>query len=407
MWEDRRRTAWKSSSREELAKRHRCLVPAQRVARGVMVQCERARARDEGRARAAIAVLSAAAVAAACVVAGAAGGRAARLARGEHAVELLAHAATQKLAQAAKCDAACRTKAAAVKAQMIALRKEISQDYKRMTHFGDEAGYVPPPRSIKSQVMDGSLLSSDDGPAAPPPFSPNLSSALGKSTHSRGKAFGEANMKKLLEKQEPHGRRKAAHRRTAAAAASSILPAIPSLADTEKKLLRDTPATPSAGSGADVDILHPDLDEAVHVHESGHHDHASHAAGKAKWAKEFAFVHHHGATSGSQRASTRHGASGSGKVQWAKDFAFVRHHAAKAAAHKRLSHRHAVRTRKDAEPAVVRAAMQRALSFAPHMSKTEEAGDKLLGLSRHPRSKPQAHADPLGGKFLSGWFGAA
>ena len=96
-----------------------------------------------GRARAAIAVLSAAAVAAACVVAGAAGGRAARLARGEHAVELLAHAATQKLAQAAKCDAACRTKAAAVKAQMIALRKEISQDYKRMTHFGDEAGYVP------------------------------------------------------------------------------------------------------------------------------------------------------------------------------------------------------------------------------------------------------------------------
>ena len=94
---------------------------------------------------------------------------------------------------------------------MIALRKEISQDYKRMTHFGDEAGYVPPPRSIKSQVMDGSLLSSDDGPAAPPPFSPNLSSALGKSTHSRGKAFGEANMRKLLEKQEPHGRRKAAH----------------------------------------------------------------------------------------------------------------------------------------------------------------------------------------------------
>ena len=83
------------------------------------------------------------------------------------------------------------------------------------------------------------------------------------------------------------------------------------------------------------------------------------------------------------------------------------YHAAKAAAHKRLSHRHAVRTRKDAEPAVVRAAMQRALSFAPHMSKTEEAGDKLLGLSRHPRSKPQAHADPLGGKFLSGWFGAA
>ena len=63
------------------------------------MQCERARARDEGRARAAIAVLSAAAVAAACVVAGAAGGRAARLARGEHAVELLAHAATQKLAQ--------------------------------------------------------------------------------------------------------------------------------------------------------------------------------------------------------------------------------------------------------------------------------------------------------------------
>ena len=42
-----------------------------------------------------------------------------------------------------------------------------------------------------------------------------------------------------------------------------------------------------------------------------------------------------------------------------------------------------------------------------HVSKTEEAGDKLLGLHEHTRSSGAAHksGDPLGGKFLAGWFG--
>ena len=57
---------------------------------------------------------------------------------------------TQKLEQDGKCDAACKQKAQMVKAQMEALRKEINADYHSMTHFGDKAGYVPPPRSIRS-----------------------------------------------------------------------------------------------------------------------------------------------------------------------------------------------------------------------------------------------------------------
>lgn len=40
-----------------------------------------------------------------------------------------------------------------VKEQMQSLRKEIDSDYHSMTHFGDKAGYVPPPRSIRAQVI--------------------------------------------------------------------------------------------------------------------------------------------------------------------------------------------------------------------------------------------------------------
>ena len=41
-----------------------------------------------------------------------------------------------------------------------------------------------------------------------------------------------------------------------------------------------------------------------------------------------------------------------------------------------------------------------------HESKTEVAGDKLLGLHRHDGAGATAHKDPLAGKFLAGWFGA-
>lgn len=266
----------------------------------------------------------------------------------DEAVVLLRQVVTEKLE--AKCDAACKQqKAAVVKQQMAALRKEINADYHSMTHFGDEAGYVPPVKSIKAQVMDGTLLSSSDGPAAPPPFSPKLSAAHVKAKAQPGKAFGTANMKKLLKAQEPRG----AHH--AAPSGSSILPPISSVGDMEKKLLKETPATPAGGSNT-LSFLHPDRDAAVRVHAANLHH--SHSAGRAKWAKEFSFVKHH---SSSALHHNRHGA---GEAKWAKEFSFVKNHAAKAAARSRI-HSRAVRGRRDAEPSVVRRAMQKALSFAP------------------------------------------
>lgn len=47
--------------------------------------------------------------------------------------------------------------------------------------FGHKAGYLPPPQSIKQQVMSGSLLSQSKEPVAPPPFSPTLSAKAGSS----------------------------------------------------------------------------------------------------------------------------------------------------------------------------------------------------------------------------------
>ena len=294
---------------------------------------------------ASFAALSAAAALAVVVMS--AGDVRAPVAGRDEAVVLLRQAVTEKLES--KCDAACKQqKAAMVKQQMEALRKEINSDYHSMTHFGDEAGYVPPVQSIRKQVMDGTLLSSSsDGPAAPPPFSPKLSAAHVKAQAKPGKAFGTANMKKLLKAQEP---RKAHH---AAQSGSSILPPISSVGDMEKKLLKETPATPARGS---VSFLHPDKEMAVNVHSASRSH--SHSAGRAKWAKEFNFVKHH---SGS---APHHGSHGAGEAKWAKEFSFVKNHDAKVAANSRI-HRRAIRGRRDAEPSVVKRAMQKALSFAP------------------------------------------
>lgn len=45
--------------------------------------------------------------------------------------------------------------------------------------FGHKAGYLPPPQSIKAQVMAGTLLSASKEPVAPPPFNPLLSAKKG------------------------------------------------------------------------------------------------------------------------------------------------------------------------------------------------------------------------------------
>ena len=109
-----------------------------------MVQCERARRRDEklrGRMMASFAALSAAAALAVVVMSAGA----ARAPAAADSVVLLWQAVTEKLES--RCEAACKQeKAALVKQQMAALRKEINSDYHSMTHFGhecdNEAGYV-------------------------------------------------------------------------------------------------------------------------------------------------------------------------------------------------------------------------------------------------------------------------
>ncbi len=40
---------------------------------------------------------------------------------------------------------------------MKALRDQIDADFKNMINFGNEAGYIPPPRSIKDQVRPSRL----------------------------------------------------------------------------------------------------------------------------------------------------------------------------------------------------------------------------------------------------------
>mmetsp|Transcript_22456 Transcript_22456/g.50600 ORF Transcript_22456/g.50600 Transcript_22456/m.50600 type:complete len:340 (-) Transcript_22456:812-1831(-) len=266
---------------------------------------------------------------------------------------LLQHAVTQKLEQENKCDSACQQKKQMVAAEMKQLREQIKHDYDSMVTFGNKAGYVPPVRSIKEQVMDGSLLGgSDDGPAAPPPFDPKLAA-------KPGKAFGAANMKKLLASQEPHGQTGAS-----SSASSSILPPVQSPDDVAKKFLQDVPSSKSSDD-LTSSVLHPSLSSKISTH-----DRPSRAHDNQEWEKAFSFIKHH------------------------------KHSQAKSELRDIAKRGHV-----DPEPSVVRRAMQKALSFDLHKSRSEVAGDKLLGLHLGHRSSVKHHGDPLGGKFLRDFFG--
>jgi len=263
---------------------------------------------------------------------------------------MLRQAVTEKLSQEKKCGASCVAKKAMVAQQMKELRDQIQHDYHSMVTFGDKAGYVPPPRSIKAQVMDGSLLGGgSSGPAPPPAFKP----VVGKAS-----AFGEDKEKKLLASEEPDA---------SSSSGSSILPPVQSVNQMASKFMKETPSTASTGG---VDFMHPDSGPSVTVHHShsSRKESRSESKGRAKWAKEFSFVKNHG------------------------------HGSAPAAEHERGP--------KNAEPAVVRRAMQKALSFELHRSKTEAAGDKLLGLNPHEHHHTAKKGDPLqGSKFLRDYFG--
>uniref|UniRef100_A0A7S0TXJ3 Uncharacterized protein n=2 Tax=Hemiselmis andersenii TaxID=464988 RepID=A0A7S0TXJ3_HEMAN len=300
-----------------------------------------------------------------------------------------------------KCDAKCSQHKAMVIARMKALRKEIDGDYNAMVHFGDKAGYVPPVRSIKSQVMDGSLLGGGKGSndAAPPPFSADVADG-GKDMSSKGGLSASSILPRVgsvgqMQRKFMHS---VAHKASAASSSSSPAGHHPQA----HKATREASAAPVRAAPAVahhaahkaspvVDMFNPSVGHSVKVHGDSHHH-----------------------TSRGRR-------SGKGSVQWDKAFAFMQNKAAKMGGSGHGHHngdsgvpesveRH-IRTKKTTEPAVVRAAMQKALSFATssmHRSKTEQEGDKLLGLDtggsgHHVSAK---RSDPLNTKFLNSWFGA-
>eukprot|EP00292_Cryptomonas_paramecium_P033881 CAMPEP_0113663550 /NCGR_PEP_ID=MMETSP0038_2-20120614/1213_1 /TAXON_ID=2898 /ORGANISM="Cryptomonas paramecium" /LENGTH=195 /DNA_ID=CAMNT_0000578607 /DNA_START=111 /DNA_END=695 /DNA_ORIENTATION=- /assembly_acc=CAM_ASM_000170 len=97
-----------------------------------------------------------------------------------------------------RCDRACELKKKrireAVARKMKQLRDQINDDFSSMIDFGHKAGYLPPPKSIKEQVMSGTLLNdgSKTGSNAvpPPPFKLDPSSLL--TSHNDDSSQGEA-----------------------------------------------------------------------------------------------------------------------------------------------------------------------------------------------------------------------
>ena len=59
------------------------------------------------------------------------------------------------------CDAKCMQARAVVQARMKRLQDDIDNDFQNMIKYGENAVYVPPPRSVEQQVMDGSLFKSE------------------------------------------------------------------------------------------------------------------------------------------------------------------------------------------------------------------------------------------------------
>jgi hypothetical protein len=174
------------------------------------------------------------------------------------------------------CDEACLSKRRRIAAQMKALQRQINDDYTSMISFGHKAGYVPPVKSIKQQVMDGSLLSSGDDEAAPPPFDPNLRSPS---------VFGEAREKKLLQSEEPkHSRKRIA--RSHDDHGSLSLPRVHSVDEMAHKYMHESDSSGLRHNHQkhhDEQILEPHFAREKKFHKAGH-------IPNAKWKKLFSFM---------------------------------------------------------------------------------------------------------------------
>jgi len=314
----------------------------------------------------------------------------------------------------AKCDAKCAMHRQMVIARMKALRKQIDGDYHAMVHFGQKAGYVPPVRSIKAQVMDGTLLGGGKGsdPKAPPSFDPDVAS-ITSGDSSAGKGLSSNSILPAVEPVSAVAKKMMKHADAKAQHASAVAKHMAAVrvhhraAAKAKVAAAPAAATEDADTVADsnkpvVDIFSPNLGNSVKVH-------TSHNRG----------VHIGDVDDDSVSSSSSGGGSSSnskGDAKWEKDFSFMKNRGSMGHAHHHRSlsssERH-VRTKATTEPAIVRDAVQKALSFATSgrpESKSEKAGDKLLGLDSKGHGGAAGSKDkkgPLDSKFLSSWFGDA
>ena len=310
----------------------------------------------------------------------------------------------------AKCDAKCAMHRQMVIARMKALRKQIDGDYHAMVHFGQKAGYVPPVRSIKAQVMDGTLLGGGKGsdPKAPPSFDPDVAD-ITSGDSSAGKGLSSNSILPAVEPVSTVAKRMMKHADAKAQHASAVAKHMAAVRVHHRAAAKaQVAAAPSASTedaGADsnkpvVDIFSPNLGNSVKVHTS--HNRGMHVGDVDD-----------SVSSGSGSSSS---SKSKGDAKWEKDFSFMknrgsidhaRHHRSSSS-----SERH-VRTKATTEPAIVRDAVQKALSFATSgrpESKSEKAGDKLLGLDSKGHggaAGSKAKKGPLDSKFLSSWFGDA
>lgn len=174
------------------------------------------------------------------------------------------------------CDASCKQRKKEIADRMKALRDQINHDFKAMTSFGHKAGYLPPPQSIKAQVMAGTLLSTKNEPVAPPPFSPSLTAKSGKSGSSDSSAPAAA---------------------PAAAAAKSDASDSSSDSDSSADAAppKDPPALVAPDSSSATLSSSDSSDSSDDSSDDSSSDDSSSSKGSSKgsstWAKAFAFMH--------------------------------------------------------------------------------------------------------------------
>uniref|UniRef100_A0A7S0HVV3 Uncharacterized protein n=1 Tax=Hanusia phi TaxID=3032 RepID=A0A7S0HVV3_9CRYP len=183
------------------------------------------------------------------------------------------------------CGNECLARRKIIAAKMKALRDEINHDFKAMTDFGHKAGYLPPPQSIKQQVMAGTLLGGkgDTGAnaVAPPPFDPSKVLRSKSSSHSHLPSSKTS----LI---------------STTASAPSSLPSPDAQAAVDPP---PTESDASSSSSASDDSSTSSLDSSLNVDDSSlsqsssdsslsDHDeeHSSHSSGDSAWAKAFSFI---------------------------------------------------------------------------------------------------------------------